>query len=135
MTAFQSIKSWPECSKMHSASKPSRPAFMPIENLLYLFHQIIPRINVISQVGSIEIADEHFGILQTELLDDVLLDSLGGRGCVGMNRGSWKQSLELSELPIFGTEVMAPMADALGPADGKVAHTDFTQNSLNAPHH
>ena len=74
-----------------------------------------------TQVGAIERPDELDRIAQAELRGDVAPDARGrGRG-VGVQADAGKQRPQLPELPVLGTEVVPPLADAVRFVDGHEA--------------
>ena len=108
---------------------------MPVEHLLHLFHQIAAGQDAIVEIGPVEVADQHFGIAQAELIANVLANLLGGRGRVGVNGSAGKQFLEPVQLAILRAKVMAPMADAMGLVDGEGADVDLLQQPAEVGQH
>ena len=74
--------------------------------------------DAIGEVGAIKAADENCGGPKFELGEDVLPDPLSGGGGEGEERHVWKKIAELSELPVFGPEIMSPFTDTMGFVDG-----------------
>src|SRR6185437_2431642 len=101
--------------------------FMPLEHAVRLLVLVVARDDMVRQVRSIEVPDEDFGRLKPELGDDIGPHLLGRSGGEGVNRGLWKVFLQLAQLAIFGTEVMSPMADAVGLVDGEPPHADLLE--------
>src|SRR5947209_7272278 len=78
-----------------------------------LFVRTLLRQNAISEIGTIEAGHVTFRLAQTKLFDDVTPYAWGGsRG--QRHQGSLRKQLaQLSKLPILGTKVMSPLADAM----------------------
>ena len=113
-----------------------RLAVMPVEHLADLLDQVVARQDAIGQVGPIEVADQHDRIAQGELGDDVAADLLGGGGGVGVDGGVGEELAQPAQLAIFGAEIVAPVADAMGLVDGEGADADLLQKrgrSRSAP--
>ena len=88
----------------------------------HLHLRIDTRNDAIHQVGTVERADEHCRVVQTQLLGDVLAHARGGRRGVRVHAGLREAGLELGELAVFRPEVVTPVADAMGFIDGECAH-------------
>ncbi len=69
--------------------------------------------HAVDQVRPIERADEFERIAQRELRGDVAPDARGGRGGVGVHADAGELVAQARELAVFGTEVVAPLADAV----------------------
>ena len=72
----------------------------------------------VDQVGPIEVADQHEGIAESELFDDVVAHAWRGRGreCVDGDIG--KRGAQGAQQAVLGPEVVAPVADAVRFVDG-----------------
>ena len=71
-------------------------------------------------------------IAQTELLDDVMADALGGAGGKGGDRAVGEKFAEAAELAIFGAEVVAPLGDAMGFVNGEERDGDTAEPGRSA---
>ena len=78
--------------------------------------------DAVHQVGTVERADEHRRILQTQLLGNVFAHPGGCRRGIGVHAGLREAGLELGELAVLRPEVVSPVADAVGFIDGECAH-------------
>jgi hypothetical protein len=58
--------------------------------------------DAVDEVGPVEGADEHVGLTQAELLDDVAPDALGGGGGEGVDRGVGEAFAEDGEAAVLG---------------------------------
>ena len=83
------------------------------------------RYNAIDQVGPVESADQQFGIMQLQLLGDVVAHSLRCGGGVGVKTGFGKMLFEFRQTAILRAKIMAPMADAMGLVDGESMNLDL----------
>src|SRR5205807_266499 len=92
-----------------------------VEHFEHLLERLVPRQDAIDEVGPVEVADQYLRVGQAELGDDVAADALGGSGRVGVDRGAGEMLLKPAQLAVFGTEVMAPVADAVGLINGEGA--------------
>ena len=71
------------------------------------------RDHAVEKIGAIEGADQHRGIVEPQLLDDIAAHALGGGRGVGVKAGVAKTRLQLRQLAVFQPEVMAPLTDAM----------------------
>lgn len=71
-----------------------------------------------TQVGTVETADECLAI-QVQLLHDVLSCYLVGSGCKGNDGHMGEMLSDGSQLRVLGSEIVSPLADAVGLIDGK----------------
>ena len=69
--------------------------------------------HAVEKIGAIEGADQHRGIVEPQLLDDIAAHALGGGRGIGVKAGVAETRLELRQLPVFQPEVMAPLTDAM----------------------
>ena len=65
--------------------------------------------------------------MELELLGDVLAHALGGGGRERHERDLREAVAELGNLAILGSEVVAPLADAVGLVDGEEVHAPALQ--------
>ncbi len=72
----------------------------------------------VEQVGPVKRTDQDFGIIEFESFDDIGTDLFGGGGGVGVDPDVGEAGFESVELAVFGAEVVAPHADAMGLVDG-----------------
>ena len=72
------------------------------------------RSHPIRQVGAIETGQVATGLAQMQLLNDVPAHALRGRGGQRHHRHFRKKAAQLGKLAVFGPEIMAPFADAMG---------------------
>ena len=70
----------------------------------------------------VEARDVARRLAELELRLDVLADALGGRGGERHERNLREQLAELRELAIFGTKIVAPLADAVRLVDRYQVH-------------
>ena len=99
-----------------------RFARMAPQHLQRLHLRIDTRNDAIRQVGTVERADEHRRVMQTQLLGDVRAHPRGCRCGIRVHAGLREAGLELGELAVFRPEVVTPVADAMGFIDGECAH-------------
>ena len=83
--------------------------------------------DTINQIGPIERADEHLGVAEVQLGGDILADPRRGRRREGMKARRGKPLPQHGQLAVFRTEVVAPMADAVGLVDGEPLHAHAGQ--------
>ena len=76
----------------------------------------------IREVGPVETGDEHIGVTETELVADVLPYPLRGSGRKGDDRHVRELSPEGAQIPVVGTELVAPLRDAMGLVDRDQAY-------------
>src|SRR2546427_580608 len=91
-------------SNTHSLGSPSRP-----QELQGLFIRPMLGQHAISQVWPIETGHVAARLAQLQLRDDVFAHPLG---CGGRQRHpwhGWEQLLQSGKLPVFRTEIMAPL--------------------------
>ena len=74
--------------------------------------------HAISQIGPVEAGDKAARLAQMQLLDNVLAHPGGGGGGQGHHRHAGKERAQLGKLPVFGPEIVAPFADAMGLVHG-----------------
>ncbi len=74
--------------------------------------------DAVGEVGPVEVANEEFGVFECELMGDVFADLFGGGGGEGVDGAIGENLFEIGELAVFGAEVVAPVADAVGFIDG-----------------
>ena len=80
-----------------------------------------PAGNMVLQIRAVEIADQHFGVVQAELFDDVAANLLGGRGRVSVNGSVGEAVAKRPQAAELRPEVVAPGADAMGFVDREKA--------------
>ena len=91
------------------------------DNLLVELHSIGGfGSHLIIEIGAVEARDEGLRLLHPQVLDDVLLHLWGGRGGKGQDGSVGTYGLDgFAQTSVFGTEVMAPLRDAMGLVNGK----------------
>ncbi len=92
----------------------ARVSAVTVDHFANLTEQVEPREHAIGEVRSVEIADEHFGFVEPELLGNVEPHALGGGCGVAVDRGFGEELAEPRELPVFRAKVVPPVADAVG---------------------
>ena len=97
---------------------------MAPQHLQYLRLHIDAGNDAVDQIGTVEGADEHHRVLQSQLIGDVAAHALRGGGRVGVHAGLGKAALEVGELAVFRPKVVTPVADAVGFIDGESAHLE-----------
>jgi hypothetical protein len=105
-------------------------AFVALDHLQRLLEDIVARQNTINEVGPIEVAHQHDRLLQCQLRDDVAANRFRGRRGVGVDGGLGEELAQATELPIFRTKIVAPMADAVGLVNGEGTHIDLLQDAV-----
>ena len=85
-----------------------------------LFHRVV-------EIGAVKAGDELGGIVELKLLHDVAPDQIGGGGGQGNARRRAELDPRLADLGVIGTEVVAPLADA-------VRLVNRQQTRLDLPH-
>jgi len=88
----------------------------------------------IAEVFAAEAGHGFEGIAEVELVDDVVTDLLGGAGGEGGDGMIGEERAELAELAVFGTEVVAPLGDAMGFVDGEEGERDLAEPVGGALH-
>src|SRR5689334_16368918 len=96
-------------------------AAMTRQYFLDLRLQVGAREHAIRKVRSIERSDQLDRILQRELRRDVAADARRRRGGERVQADARQQRAQPSELPVLRTEIVAPLADAMGFVDGDEA--------------
>ena len=109
-------------------------AGVPVEHITHLFHQIVARQDSVSEIRPIEIADEQQRLLQRELFCDVAPHLLRRRCGVRMNRRLGKDATQIAQLPIFRTEIVSPVADAMRLVDRERLRAGALQQLTKARH-
>ena len=84
-----------------------------------LFCGLILGDDAVGEIGAVEAGDEGGGIAQAEVLDDVGADAAGRGGGEGHHGQTGQQVAEPGDLPVFGTEIVAPLGDAMRLVDGQ----------------
>ena len=97
---------------------------MPLQDFQSLRARVDARNDAIDEIGTIESADEDRRILQAQLRGDVGAHPLGCCCRVGVHAGPREATLDLGETAIFRTEIVSPVADAMGFVDGEGPNTD-----------
>ncbi len=95
---------------------------MPGEHLLELLFQRAARQDAVHEIGAIEGADELDGVAELELRRDVAADARGRRRGERVQADAGKPRPQRADLPVLRTEVVAPLADAVGLVDRDVRH-------------
>ncbi|CCY15789.1 putative uncharacterized protein [Prevotella sp. CAG:755] len=86
-----------------------------------------PAFHIEIQIGTVERGDEHSGLAERELGEDVATGDLVGRGSERHDRHVRELTPQDAELCIFRTEVVAPLADTVSLVDGEEAHADIME--------
>ena len=81
----------------------------------------------IADVGPVEAGDEHPRRLKAEALDDVVAGERVGGGRQRHARDAGEELGDAGQFAIFGPEVVAPLAEAMGLVDGKERNVDAGQ--------
>ena len=110
---------------------------MATEDGLDLTGTVGARHHSVDEVGPIERADEHRRVAQPQLGRDVVPHAgRGGRG-EGVDADVRKSLAEQGELAVLGTEVVAPLADAVSLVDREPPHAgageDVEQAGVHEP--
>lgn len=96
---------------------------VPSEGLLDLvFAFADSREDSVGEVWSIEDANVDAWVSHLELIADVGADAGCGGGGVRMQRNAGEDLVELGDSAVFRSEVVAPLADAVGFVDGDIGH-------------
>ncbi|OPZ09086.1 MAG: hypothetical protein BWZ08_00699 [candidate division BRC1 bacterium ADurb.BinA292] len=77
------------------------------------------RLDAVDQVGPVERTDEDLRRRQAELPRDVVADAVRRRRGIGVDGDRREGLLELAQAAVFGPEIVAPLADAVGFVDGE----------------
>ena len=86
----------------------------------------------VGEIGSVEGPDVDGGFAQVELLDDVVADALGCGGGEGVDGGLREAGAEFGDASVLGSEVVPPVADAMGFVDGDGVEVDVVKESEEA---
>ena len=86
----------------------------------------------IGQVGAVETGDEYLRLSETELIDDVFPDRLGGGGCQGDDRHAGEVFPKPFQIAVVGPKVVTPLGDAVGLVDGDQADVQRLQEPLES---
>jgi hypothetical protein len=108
---------------------------MAAEDLERLGDAVGPRHDAVDEIRAVERADENLWVAEVQLPGDVVADPRGGGGGEGMDAGRWEAVAEQGELPVFGAEVVAPLADAVGLVDREPLHAHLGQEVEQAGVH
>ena len=107
---------------------------MTMEDLLDLRHLVAARNDAIGEIRPVEVADQLEMIAKPELLGDVAPHALRGRGGERVQRRLRKELPQLAELAVFGTEVVAPLADAVRFIDRERRHARAAEELAEVRH-
>ena len=80
--------------------------------------------DAVAEVRPVECSEEHPRRAEVELGGDVGPDTRRGGGREGVNARCGEAVAEEGQLPVFGAEVVAPLADAVGLVDREPLHAD-----------
>ena len=80
--------------------------------------------DAVAEVWPVECSEEHPRRAEVELGGDVGPDTRRGGGREGVNACCGEAVAEEGQLPVFGAEVVAPLADAVGLVDRESLHAD-----------
>ena len=92
-----------------------------------LLQRLVLRRDAIGEVGAVEARDEHLRLAQLEVRDDVGAHALGRGGGERHHGHAGQRGPEFGELAIFGSEIMAPLGDAVRLVDRKRGDVPFFQ--------
>jgi hypothetical protein len=85
---------------------------------------------LVDEVRAVEAGDDDLRLLEVEQADDVATDILGRRRGQG-DRGRVAEALaEVADLRVFRSEVVAPLADAMGLVDREQAHARAVEDAV-----
>jgi hypothetical protein len=101
-----------------------RLAGMPPHHLQHLCRLVRAGQDPVHQVRPVERPHQHGRILESELLAHVGPHAWGGGRGERVHADPGQGALELRELAVLGTEVVAPLADAVGLVDHDRPHAD-----------
>src|SRR5689334_24385352 len=88
-----------------------------LEQLLIGFAVLLP--NLIIEIGTVEAGDVDRWIAQFELNENVIAHPLGRRGSQGQQGSTGVTFAQASDLAIFGTKIMPPLADTVSLVNGQ----------------
>ena len=86
-----------------------------------------PALHVKVQVGTVERGDEHGGLAERELGEDVATGDLVGRRGKRHDGHAGELAPQDAELRVLGTEVVTPLADTVSLVDSEEAHADVME--------
>jgi hypothetical protein len=96
----------------------ARLAVVPFEDASKLVVKIAAAKHAVRQVRAIEGPDQNLRRRQAQLFDNVGSNALGGGGGKRMERHAGEVVAQPSELAVLGSEIVAPLADAVRFIDG-----------------
>ena len=105
---------------------------MAIEDVEQLAFERGAREDAVEQVRPIERANKLDGILQFELRADIAPHARGCRRGIGVDAEAGEHLPQASELTVFRSEVVAPLADAVGFVHGEEARIPRRQSGDEA---
>jgi hypothetical protein len=108
------------------------PGMAP-NGIQYLLQRVMAGKHSIHQVRSVERADDDVRPLETELLDDVVAHPRRCGCRISVNARARKVAAQAGELAVLGSEVMAPLAYAVGFIDGKGSHLNPLEKAEERP--
>ncbi len=97
-------------------------AAMAREHVEQLPLQRRAREHPIDQVRPVERSDELDGIRKAKLRGDIPAHARRRRGGIGVQADPRQRLAQPSQLPVFGTEIVPPLADAVRLVDGDERH-------------
>ena len=103
---------------------------MAIEDFADLAIHVASRQHAVGEIGAVEVADEKFRVFKLELGGDIAAHLLGGGGGEGVDGAAGEEFLESGELAVFRSEVVAPVADAVGFVNGEGVHVAVAEHGL-----
>jgi hypothetical protein len=86
-----------------------------------LFDRLVLRGDPVRQVGAVETGDEDLGGAQPQVIDDIGAHPFGRGGGERHERDLRQQITQFGHLPVFRTEIVAPLGHAVGFVDGDAA--------------
>jgi hypothetical protein len=84
-----------------------------------LLHRLALFHNRVADVGAVKAADKSAGVLQLQAFQNVCLRQVVGRGGERHARYTGKALVQNGQAPVLRTEIMAPLAHAMGLVDGE----------------
>src|SRR5207253_4121355 len=88
---------------------------------------VAPRHDSIGEICSIKTSYKKLRIAKSKLLDDIPTNVLCSSSSICVDRRARKYFFQSCQLPIFRSEVMSPVADAVSLIDGKRPYIDFSE--------
>ena len=119
------------CQAVDDAALVGMAAYEGMDGAQFLGSRVAA-LHVEAQVGAVERTDERACLLQVQLLQDVALRQFVGRCRERHDGHAGKQFAQLPQLRVFGSEVVAPVRDAVGLVDGEERDARLLQRAHHA---